>query len=281
MRMAGASALLVLAVELLVGLGFLVGWYWVGGLRGGLIVGGVVLLLIVLPWLGELAVRFDSAGPAAAVRISWWGRFSFRETPEASEFCVRVLGIPFRRTTPKQRPEPTPEPATPGEAPPVEAEAEAQEAPEAAQAPEMPAQHKAVSFVRKINADTIEGVTRMGLAGLAAANDLLWGAREIVIRLDDMTEREVADRALHRVFGARSVGPLDVIVMTGDGTRRVRLRYRIGLLRVAMNALQVAVEGQPLRLKAAMERAKQAPEDVCRDEDEELIRAIHEARKDE
>lgn len=275
MRMAGASALLVLAVEVLVGLGFLAGWYWVGGLRGGLIVGGVVLLLIVLPWLGELAVRFDSAGPAAAVRISWWGRFSFRETPEASEYCVRVLGIAFRRSKPKQPPEAAPESGAAAE--PARAEAEA----EAPQAPAPAAQRKAASFMRKVNADTIEGVTRMGLAGLAAANDLLWGAREIVVRLDDLTEREVADRALHRVFGARSVGPLDLIVMTGDGTRRVRLRYRIGLLRVAMNVLQVAVEGQPLRLKAAMEQAKQGADDVCRDEDEELIQAIHEARKDE
>lgn len=277
MRMAGASALLVLAVEVLVGLGFLAGWYWVGGLRGGLIVGGVVLLLIVLPWLGELAVRFDSAGPAAAVRISWWGRFSFRETPSASEFCVRVLGIPFRRSKPKQPPEAAPESGAAAEPARAEAEAEA----EAPEAPEPPAQRKAASLVRRVNADTIEGVTRMGLAGLAAANDLLWGAREIVVRLDDLTEREVADRALHRVFGARSVGPLDLIVMTGDGTRRVRLRYRIGLLRVAMNALQVFAEGQPLRLKAAMEQAKQGAGDVCRDEDEELIQAIHEARKDE
>lgn len=268
MRMAGASALLVFAVELLVGLAFLAGWYWVGGVRGGLIVGGVVLLLIVLPWLGEVAVRFDSAGPAATVRISWWGRFSFRETPEASEFCVRVLGIPFRRSKPKR----SREPVMPAEPPAAETEAEVLEP---------PTRRKAASFLRKVNVDTIEGVTRIGLAGLAAANDLLWGAREIVIRLDDMTEREVADRALHRVFGARSVGPLDLIVMTGDGRCRVRLRYRIGLLRVAMNALQVAVEGQPLRLKAAMDQAKQASDDVCRDEDEELIRAIHEARKDE
>lgn len=268
MRMAGASALLVLAVELLVGLGFLAGWHWIGGLRGGLIVGGVMLLLIVLPWLGELAVRFDSAGPAAAVRISWWGRFFFRETPEASEFCVRVFGIPFRRSKPKQ----PPEPVMPAEPSAAEAEAEVLEP---------PARRKGASFLRKVNADTIEGVTRMGLAGLAAANDLLWGAREIVVRLDDLTEREVVDRALHRVFGARGVGPLDLIVMTGDGTRRVRLRYRIGLLRVAMNALQVFVEGQPLRLRAAMEETKQTPEDVCRDEDKELIQAIHDARKDE
>ena len=76
-------------------------------------------------------------------------------------------------------------------------------------------------------------------------------------------------------------GPLDLLLMTGDGTRRVRLRYRIGLFRLAMNGLQVFVEGRPLRLKAVMEQAKQAPEDVCCDEDEELIRAIHNAQEDE
>lgn len=277
MRMAGATALLVLAVELLIGLAFLAGWFWIGGLPGGLIFGGGVLLLLVLPWLGELAVRFDSAGPAAAVRISWWGRFSFRQTPDASEFCVRIFGIPVRRSSSKPSPEATGEPQA---AEPSAPEAKA-EVSEAGKAPAPSASTRAARFMRKLNADTIEGTTRMTLAGLAAANDLLWGAREIVIRLDDMTEHQIADRTLRRIFGGRSVGPLDLIVMTGEGKRRVRLRYRIGLFRVAMNALQVVVEGRPLRLKAAMERAKSAPEDVRCDDDEELIRAIHDAREDE
>lgn len=273
MRMAEAIALLLLGIEALVGLGFIAGWYWLGGLRGGLIIGGFILLLIVLPWLGELAVRFDSAGPAAAVRISWWGRLSFHETPDASEFCVRVLGIPFRRSRPKQSPEPAPKPA-------IVAEPSTPEA-ETAEMPEAPAQRKAASLMRRVSADTLEGMTRMSLAGLAATNDLLWGAREITVRLDDVTEHEGVDRALQHIFGARTVGPLDLLLMTGDGTRRVRLRYRIGLFRLAMNGLQVFVEGQPLRLKAVMEQAKQAPEDVCCDEDEELIRAIHNAQEDE
>jgi len=278
MRMAGAIALLVLAVEVLVGLGFLAGWYWVGELRGGLIVGGAVLLLIVLPWLGELTVRFDSAGPAGAFKVSWWGRFSFRETPEASQFCVRVLGIPFRREKSKLTPEAPPETGAAGEPAPAPAEAEVDEA---AEAPGPAERTKAANFARRVNVDTIEGVTRMALAGLAAANDLVWGAREITIRLDDMTEHEVADRALRRVFGARAAGPLDLLVMTGDGRRRVRLRYRIGLLRVAMNAVQVFVEGQPLRLKTAMAQAEEKSEDVSHGEDEALIRAIQDARKDE
>ncbi len=275
MRMAGAIALLLLGIEALVGLGFLAGWYWVGGLPGGLALGGGVLLLLVLPWLGELVVRFDSVGPAAGVRISWWGRLSFRETAETSEFCVRVLGIPFRRSRPKQSSEPALKLAPTTEPPPPETEAEIPEP------QEVPARRKTANFMLKVNAAALEDITRMGLIGLSAANDLLWGAREITVRLDDVTEHGGVDSALQHIFGARTVGPLNLLVMTGDGTRRVRLRYRIGLFRVAMNGLQVFVEGRPLRLKAVLEQVKQAPEDVCRDEDEELIRAIHDAQEDE
>lgn len=278
MRMAAATAALVLAVEALIALGFVAGWHWIGGLRGGLAGGGVVLLLLVLPWAGELQMRFDSAGPAVAVRMSWWGRLSFRDTPTATLTCFRLLGIPIRRKRLKDQ--------SPPEAPPEATDTDLSQQDPDSVAPtsgvassSINGGTEAAGFLRTLDRKNVEAGSRLILSGLTAANDLLWSAREITVRLDDLAEHALTDRALKRIFGARSIGPLTLLVMTGEGARRIRLRLRISMARVVVNALHVLVEGQPHRLRA---RKTKKPSDESRDtEDRELIQAILDAREDE
>ena len=75
------------------------------------------------------------------------------------------------------------------------------------------------------------------------------------------------------------MGPLDLLVMTGNGERRLRLRYRAAIARVAMNALHVLVEGQAQRLRTMKAEEPSAQGNDM--EDQELIRAILDAREDE
>ncbi len=268
MRMAAAVALLVLVLELLLALAFVVGCHWVGGWHGGLLVTGAVLLLIVLPWLGDLRIWFDSAGPAATVKLAWWGRLTFRTSPRATELRVRVLFIPWTRRTAKDD---SPD-AAPG----------AQAAPEE-QAEGEPAAHnrRRTGLVRRLNADTVEAIARLALSGLQAANDLIWSAAEIKVRVDDVVEHETADRTLARVFGLRGVGPIDIMMATDEGKRRVRLRYRIGLLRAALAALQVFVEGRPMAVARSMKRRDDGEAPTAADGDQQVIDRIIQQREDE
>ncbi len=268
MRMAAAVALLVLVLELLLALAFVLGSHWVGGWRGGLLVTGAVLLLIVLPWLGDLRIWFDSAGPAATVKLAWWGRLTFRTSPKATELRVRVLFIPWtRRTAKDEKPDaesaeqPVPEEQVEGEA--------------AAPRP------RRATVLRRLNADTVEGITRLALSGLQAANHLVWSAAEIKVRVDDVVQQETADRTLERVFGLRGVGPIDIMMATDEGKRRVRLRYRIGLLRTALAGLQVFVEGRPMAVARSMKRRDDGEAGTAADGDRELIDRIIQEREDE
>ena len=272
MRMAGAVALLVVTIEALLALGFVAGLAWVGGLRGALLVSGIVLLVIVAPWLGDLRAWFDSAGPAGTVKLSWWGRLTFRTLADATELRVRFLIIPWRRRL-ERKPK--------HEEPLEEAEAPAAEAPTDEQAPVAPKRgSRADALLRRVDAETVEGFSRVFGAGLQALNELTWGAAEIAVRIDDPAQQETADRTLERVMGRREVGPIDLMVATSGGGRRVRLRYRIGMLRAGLAMLQMAVDGRVVALARTMKQKKQAAAESARDGDEELIERIIEDRED-
>ncbi len=265
MRMAGAVALLVVILEVLLVLSYLAGLTWVGGVRGGLLVSGVLLLVIVGPWLGDLRVWFDSAGPAGTVRLSWWARVTFRTLADASEVRVRFLMIPWRRRMqrkPKDKPREQPE----------------------AEPAERPAPRKRAARVgealRRVDAQTVEDVSRVLGAGLQALNELTWGATEMTVRIDDLAQQEIADRSLERIMGRRELGPIDLMVAASGGDRRVRLRYRISMLRLGLAALQMMVDGRVIALATTMKRKKQTADETTRDRDEKLIEQIAEQRED-
>jgi len=270
MRMAGASALLVLVLEALLLLAFVLGFYWLDGWRGGLLVAGAVLLVMLLPWVGELRAWFDSAGPVGTVKLAWWGRISFRAGVEATELRGRVLFVPWRKRISRQKEKEEAETAVCAE-PPSTAEAE----------PEPEARRPRRSqWLRRLNADTVEGAARLALSGLQAANDLVWSAAEIKVRVDDIVQQETADRTLARVFGLRGVGPINIMMATDEGKRRVRLRYRISLLRAALAGLQVLVEGRPMAVVRSMRRRDEREPATTADGDRELIDRIMQERED-
>lgn len=257
MRMAGAGALMLLVLEILLLLAFVAGSVWVGGWQGGVVLAAVILLLIALPWLGDLTVWLDSARPFARVRIGWWGAATFRGAKDPPELEVRILGIPIRRKiTPSTKRdtetvdniEETPEPGS-------DEEREMFEDTEREGRPE--AQEKAIALQRvwrQIDPQSVEGFSRVATAGLKAATDLIWDAHEITISVMDPTEKPIVDAAIEQTFGRRELGPLDLTLSANSGERRILARYRIGLLRAAMSALQMAIDGRLLAFSKMMKR---------------------------
>ncbi|MGC9317046.1 MAG: hypothetical protein ACP5KN_03290 [Armatimonadota bacterium] len=261
MRMTLTVALIVLLVETVLVLAVVAGAHWIGGWEGGALVGGLVLLAMVLPWLGDLTVVGDSALPAVRVKLGWWGRITVREEAGERQLQLRLLGIPWRRRLARQPTEP--EPAEPKPEPP-----EAEE-----RIPEAAAKAGRPRWWRQVDADTVEGAGRLGISALRAACDLVWDAHEIVVVVSDPVQRERVDRAIQGVFGRRAVGPVDLTLSHRGHSRRVRLRYRIGLLRAALTALQIVVDGRAIAFARRMKR-KRAEGAAKGDSDRELIDEI-------
>ncbi|MGD9494791.1 MAG: hypothetical protein AB7Y46_00645, partial [Armatimonadota bacterium] len=274
-----AVAVLVLAHETVLVLAFVLGYRWLEW-RGGLAVCGVVLLATMLPWFGELRIWFDSAGPAGTVKLSWWGRFSFRMLPDATELRARFLVIPWRRRL-ERKPREAPEPA-------ARPQVRIAEAPGEAEGAEKPP-YKAVlrrragrvaDLLRHADADSVEALSRIIAASLQALNELTWGAAEIAVRIDNAAQHETADRTIERIVGHREVGPIDLMTAASGARRRVRLRYRIAMLRVALVALQLVADGRAFALAKAIKQKRRA-ENEARDPDQTLIARIIEEREDD
>jgi len=280
MRMTAAVAVGVLILEALLAGAFLLGFYWLGGWRWGLLFSGALLLLLVLPWLGELKVVFDSAGPRGAAKIGWWGRVSFAQRQSATDLVVRILGIPIRRRIEhKQPPEKRAEQKAEKEEREVPPEFEPaavkgvteERAREAAESPTKPARQK-VAIWQRIDSKTAEGLCRVIGSGLGASCELIWGAEEIRVSVQDPTKNAMADTAIEQVFGRRQVGPADVSVVTGERDRRVRAVYRIGLLRMVLAGAQVVIDGRVLQLARRMKQKRAQKPPV--DEDQRIIDEI-------
>jgi hypothetical protein len=279
MRMAAAVALGILVIEILLAAAFLIGLYWLGTWWWGLLLSGALLLLLSLPWLGELKLVFDSGGPRAALRVAWWGRASFHVVDDQTRAIFRILGIPFRRTiggrakpaVDEREDEEAPDPEDEGSAP------EDREADQQAPASEMRTRRK--PFWQLIDVDTIEGFSRAITTALSAGNELIWDARECRVWLTAPTGSAMADTALERVFGLRAVGPIHVILTGEPQQRRVRLRYRIGLLRGALAALQMIANGRAIQFARIMKQ-KSARQPLP-DTDQDLIDDMLEQQKGE
>jgi hypothetical protein len=264
MRMAGAVTVAVLIIEALLAGAFALGFYWLGGFEWGLLFSGVMLLLIVLPWLGELKVVFDSCGPRGGVKVGWWGRASFVQREDVGHLVVRVLGIPIRRTMGAEGEEAEPEAPSAARPPPPEPELEpaTEEGPAEERAAEPSAHEEEIeardkSWWKQIDSETVEGFCRVIGSALGATCELVWGAEEIRVSVQDPAEHATADALIAEVFGRREVGPADVALSIGPGERRVRAIYRIGLLRAALAGVQVMIDGRVRKFAKQMKSKKQ------------------------
>jgi len=273
MRMAGAVTSGVLIIEALLAGAFVLGFYWLDGWQWGMLFSAVLLLLIVLPWLGELKLVFDSEGPKGAVKIGWWGRVSFAQGKKAGRLVIRVLGIPIRRTVGEKKEAAKAAPT--GEPPPeFEPAAEAGLAEERTPEPteEKAPAKKEPSWWQKVDSETVEAFCRIIGSSLGATCELVWGADEIRVSVQDPAEQAVADAIIEQVFGRRQIGPADVMITTGDCHRRVRALYRIGLLRAALAGVQVVIDGRAREFAKLMKsKSKQKP---VVDEDQRIIEQI-------
>jgi len=261
-RVFTAVVIWVLLVELVLGLAFWAGTAWLGGWQMGMLMAGAVLLLMLLPWLGELSGSYDSKGNAAQLRIGWWGTFSFTQEPEQL-IEVRVIGIPWRRK--------------------LKSKEEAEEEAKAAEATEGEEKKPAAKKDKKkwrLGPENIADATRAVFAALAGSTDLMWDAREIHCRVDAPTGQATADDVIARVWDHRGVGPVDLKATPGDGTRRVRARYRIGLFR-AMIIMMIAVFQSRMMAVARSGRSSEDADDTPEQKsDEELVRELAKQMKE-
>ena len=273
MRMAGAVTLGVLIIEALLAGAYALGFYWLGAWHWGMLFAGALLLLIALPWAGELKLVFDSAGPRGAVKVGWWGRASFVKGASATHVVVRVLGIPIRRRMEDRKKDESESPEV-KETPEVEpAAAEDEPIEDVAAEPEAKeATIRKKPIWERVDSETIEGFCRVIGSALGATCELVWGAEEIRVSVQDPAENEIADRALEQVFGRRAIGPADVTISSGPCERRVRAIYRIGLLRAALAGLQVVIDGRVPQFAKRMKQQKKTREVV--DEDQRIIDQI-------
>lgn len=282
MRMTGAVALTVIVIEVLLVVAYGVGVWWLGGWRWGVLLAGLLLLLMALPWIGDLIVRFDSSGPAVKLTLAWWGTVIIRMGATVTDVRVRVLGIPWRRGMKREteaEEEAVESEAEEGRGEETAAAVEVSEEEEAGEAPREVAGSGVKSAWRRLDAETVEGGSRVALSAVRAASDLIWDAHEIKVLVSDVAQRERVDRVIAQVVAERALGPIEVVVREEAAPRRVRLRYRVGLLRAALGGLQVMVEGRPIAFVRRMRQMKRETAEQ-RDEDRELIEEILQQRED-
>ena len=244
MRVVTAVVIWALVVEVLIGLAFLAGYHWIGGYQMGLLIAGAALLVMALPWVGELAARYDSADGSIRATVGWWGRVAITQKPE-SLLEVRVCGIPWRKKLGSKK----------------AGDGAADERP-------TPSRRR---LRMQISHENVDDITRAVSAALAAGNDLLWDATEVYFRIDAPAERAAYDDVIARIVAHRGVGPVDVKVTRGEGKRRIRGRYRIGLFRAAAIAMCMAAQGRVWSLNRSLRKPTADDRDVPIS-DEELVR---------
>ncbi len=254
MRVFVSVALVVLLLEATLILAFLAGYYWIGGWVPGALLCAIVLLLIVMPWIGDLEVLFDSAKEALDVRLAWWGSARVRLRPTV-EVRGRFLLIPFTRRARARK-----KPVSPREAEHQAAEPgppTAEPRPEEPPGRRRPGRHLWRAITERITEKGL-GLEKLGdlvLAAGRAAHELLWRAKDLSVVVQSPTGNDTADTAIAGFVGHRTLGPVD-LKCTPRGSRRIRVFFRIGLLRAALAAFLFLVEGKPPRRASKSRRAE-------------------------
>ena len=227
MRLLGIVALGVLAVEALLALAFWAGWTWIGGWPGGLGLLALALVLMILPWLGELSVDVDSEAAKADVGLGWIARFTRLGEPKR-ETRVRVLFFHWmqRDGAPRKKREKKPRAAK-------------------------PSRRGRVTTVL----DSAPSIFRMVSVGAQALIDLAVEAHEFSVEVQSPTPLSRANMALAGIIGSRQLGPLRLQV-SGHGDRAFRLRYRIKFARAAAIALSALIQARPDRGFRAIRRIR-------------------------
>lgn len=278
MRMVGAVMLGTIVLQALLAGAFALGYLWLDDWQWGLLFAGLLLLLLLLPWLGQIRVVFDSEGPKGAVRIGWWGRANFRVEGEKTRVVVRIIGIPIRRTideTSKRKKKPA------KKDPPPEAQPGARAEPvEEKRSPK--GWLERVRSLKLPDAQMVEGFSRVAASALGASNEFIWGADEIRLLVSDPAQSEVPDRTLEQAVGSRAVGPVHLIVSKAGERRRVRALYQIGLLRAVLAAVQVAIDGRAVSLaRLVAKKSDERGADDLESIDQKLIDEIKQQQEGE
>ena len=275
MRVVTAVVIWALVVEVLLGLAFLAGYCWIGGWQMGLLIAGATLLGMALPWVGELRARYDSADGSVRATVGWWGRVALTQKPE-SLLEVRVCGIPWRKRlgSKKAGHGDGASPPTPLRADRTHRHGQQGEG-RSPKATDEDADERPTPSRRRVRMqvshENVDDITRGVSAALAAGNDLLWDAREVYFRIDAPAEHAAYDDVIARIVAHRGVGPVDVKVTRGDGKRRIRGRYRIGLFRAAAISMCMAAQGRVWSLNRSL-RKPTADDRDAPISDEELVR---------
>ena len=240
MRVLATVTVMVLLTEALLGFAFFAGYHWLGGWETGVVLSAALLLLILLPWLGALQAQYDSADCRTRVRLGWWGAVEFRGKEER-EVTIRVLGIPWRKRL-EARP----------------AHAEEQDEPEdqqAAEARQMERGERRRRF-REMAQQNFQEIARVTPAALQVLADMLWEAQEIRVEVNSPTGNDLADTAIAGVVAHRGLGPVD-LKCSAQGERRVRVTYKIGMLRAVLTVFYLVAHAGPCSLMARIKAAKE------------------------
>ena len=227
MRVFLTAAILLLIDEAIIGLAFLAGYHWWGGVLRGLLTAAAVIIVGIAPWIGDLVIDFDSASRSGVVRLAWWGRVSLQM---GGPRTVRIsfLGIPIRRI---------------------------------AQKPEEPRPRRVIKSQRILRRRmwrwlqrNLERIVPPLLAAGHLAHAFFWDAREIDLTLQSPTQFTLADQMIAKLIGSPKLGTLQLHCLY-PGKRRIAFHYRIGLLRIFVAAVVALAQARPLK---AMRSAKQA-----------------------
>jgi len=229
MRLLRIVVLGVLAVEVLLALAFWAGWTWIGGWPGGLALFALVLVLMVLPWLGDLAVDIDSEAARADVKLGWIGRVTRLGEPTHK---TKFRFLFFRWTRPKgtlwEQVKKKPKQVKPSRRPPV-----------------------------ATILDSASPILQMVTAGGRALVNLAMEAHELSLEVQSPTPLDRANTVLAGIIGTRKIGPLRLQV-SGNGERAIRFRYRIKLVRAAAIGLNALVQARPDRGIRAIHRIRES-----------------------
>jgi len=222
-RVFSASLLCLVILQVILALVFWAGYTWIGGVVPGALLAAATLILIALPWVGELVVVYDSQAQEMNVKAAWWGsaRLRFVDQPELR---LRVCGLPYRRDLARA-------------APPVQG----------------PTPDR-VEWARQ----NLPDLLRFALAALQAAYEITWATQQMTVTLNAPTQIDVLDQILAGVIGRRTLGPFTVQALP-EGARRVRVRYRLPLRTVAAAALFVLLQGRARKLLRSWPAARKRP----------------------